>query len=1127
MKLEIILLSLCIIILLSGCSQQEPYQIDGNKVWMENSSYGKIEVTPHTCTDIPCCQYANLTSYLNTQNLDVAFRFEDPIKGKIWRLNNGNWIDVTSYIEHLNYQDKDYYIAENINFVKDTKYAYKWCFEPKIGTTGKWDLLLKRSSDTVQEAQESGNFIILDPWWNTSYSLRKQINISNVLDTLTNYSIKLNVTYDSNMQNDFDDLRFTNATNGTLPYWIEQKSNGVEAIVWVKADVINSNTNTTIYMYYNNSASTSAADIKQAFEFGDDFDDSSLDTNLWKNFTSDGVTTESNGYLKLYATDTAGYGEVMSKINFTVNYSATAHLNFSNTSANYDRIGFATMNAHPSQNSDNYHEFFEYHASQWILRNGNLTGTYDNTRDNPGHTIFKLEIVRNSTNSSMMSNSSSPYYTNQQKYYTGELPFIISGQRSGGVAMVVNYTYVRPWRYPEPVVSFGSEEAGGFTIDLVYPTDDSFYNTTLINFNCSALDSSETKNITLFIDGALNYTKLGTGTAFLELYKSYTMPGTNHTWTCKARNADNVEATTTTNDFEIDLTPPTLNIITPTGTISKLAYNTYNQSLNFTASDKNLDICWYQYNSTNKTISCSSNSSFIIDNNQTDFIFFVNDSANHEVSQLVNFNYTIFEYSQSYTATAYETAFENFTINFKQDQGLWGITEAKLIYNNTEYAGTINSSTNNAYFLKQLQIPSNNSLSTYGFYWQFEMTNGTGTFKYNSTEKTQTVNTINLIECDTTTYNVTALNFTTKEEGSFAITKTSLEANFNYWGGGDGSIHSTYNFANLTENNSNFQFCIDPAFASFQVDAIISYYATGYDRREYFLSNYTINNVSNNINLYLASTATTDVFTFTVIDQNEDPVSGAEIRVQRWDIGTNNFYTVGIIHTSSAGTGLINLRLNDAWYRYQVLYDDQLYLTTEPVKESTTSRTLKINLAQQNPFEQFLSISHELTFNKNTNVTVFTYADASGATATGCLKVLKLMANTSAIDYNSCVQTTSGTLSTTIVGNGTYAIQGILKLNSNNSNVEQVVDELIVTLGKAERFVTIQTYGQFISLLIIGTMATIGVAVGSIILGCCLIIGALIGLNLLGWLNVTATVIYALGSIMILIIVIASKKRGE
>ena len=82
---------------------------------------------------------------------------------------------------------------------------------------------------------------------------------------LSNYQIKVHVDYDSSMQSDFDDLRFTNASGDNLSYWIEEKSDGVEAEVWVEVDSIVASDVTTIFMWYGNSGATKGSNFFDTF----------------------------------------------------------------------------------------------------------------------------------------------------------------------------------------------------------------------------------------------------------------------------------------------------------------------------------------------------------------------------------------------------------------------------------------------------------------------------------------------------------------------------------------------------------------------------------------------------------------------------------------------------------------------------------------------------------------------------------------------------------------------------------------------------------------------------------------------------------------------------------------------
>jgi len=91
--------------------------------------------------------------------------------------------------------------------------------------------------------------------WLSDWSYRKKITITGTHPA--DYQLKINLTYDSHMMSDFRDIRFTeNETGPELPYWIESKTDGVFAIVWVKRSQA-SGADATIYLYYGNPSATS------------------------------------------------------------------------------------------------------------------------------------------------------------------------------------------------------------------------------------------------------------------------------------------------------------------------------------------------------------------------------------------------------------------------------------------------------------------------------------------------------------------------------------------------------------------------------------------------------------------------------------------------------------------------------------------------------------------------------------------------------------------------------------------------------------------------------------------------------------------------------------------------------
>jgi parallel beta-helix repeat protein len=128
-------------------------------------------------------------------------------------------------------------------------------------------------------------------WYDMNWPYRKPITITSTGTALANYQVSVSVAYETEMQADFDDLRFAADDGNTLiDYWLESKIDSVSASVWVEAPTILASGGTTIYMYYGNPLATSASNGEATFMFFDDFNDNSIDTNKWGSFDLNGCT---------------------------------------------------------------------------------------------------------------------------------------------------------------------------------------------------------------------------------------------------------------------------------------------------------------------------------------------------------------------------------------------------------------------------------------------------------------------------------------------------------------------------------------------------------------------------------------------------------------------------------------------------------------------------------------------------------------------------------------------------------------------------------------------------------------------------------------------------------------------
>jgi hypothetical protein len=497
---------------------------------------------------------------------------------------------------------------------------------------------------------------------------------------------------------------------------------------------------------------------------------------------------------------------------------------------------------------------------------------------------------------------------------------------------------------------------------------------------------------------------------------------------------------------------------------------------------------------------------------------------------------TLIVNSVTFDTPVVSTTSQYFTLNVTWDSITYPNLNAQLVYNGTPYGSIVTpEGSNGAIITNTIGIPSVIIDTNFTFFWNLTISDGTQTY-VQTDDYNQTVNPSQVVACGGIS-NTTLVTFTTKEEATFNLLNASIEINLQY-GGSNISQNEEYNFSDYIENNSNWSICIYPSTGFTYMSGIVSYYKSinaSYDRRDYWLNNALFTNETNNITLYLASTASTDIFTFTVKDESDSPVIGAYIYVERWDIGGNNFYTVSILKTDSDGKAFMNLRLNDAWYRYKVVTDGVLRLTEGPYKESTTSRTLRINTGSQvingqiyEPLSTINGITHSLSFNNVTNTFTFSYTDVSGSTSTGCIWIDQILMAAPNRIYTSCINSASGTLSYPVVGNGTFAAYGVLTLDGNYSNYQSIVDTLQVTIGGLERFAIVGTYGRVITLIAVGTAAMIGVASGSIFLGLLLVIATIFGADLIGLINVTSpsNVIFTLIAILVMIIITAARRRN-
>lgn len=151
------------------------------------------------------------------------------------------------------------------------------------GTCGniRWDdssCLLLSEAHYRWRNDDGGEGAPSSEWYESSWSKRKRLTIANAnANNYTNIPVKVDVTYDGDMNSNFTDLRFTDSSGTTsIPYWIESSITSATSTVWVRVPSLPASSQAVVYMYYGTSTTQSLSSSTSTFSFIDDFEDDNI-----------------------------------------------------------------------------------------------------------------------------------------------------------------------------------------------------------------------------------------------------------------------------------------------------------------------------------------------------------------------------------------------------------------------------------------------------------------------------------------------------------------------------------------------------------------------------------------------------------------------------------------------------------------------------------------------------------------------------------------------------------------------------------------------------------------------------------------------------------------------------------
>jgi hypothetical protein len=365
----------------------------------------------------------------------------------------------------------------------------------------------------------------------------------------------------------------------------------------------------------------------------------------------------------------------------------------------------------------------------------------------------------------------------------------------------------------------------------------------------------------------------------------------------------------------------------------------------------------------------------------------------------VQLNATITYDSQTFDSSVFEGQNSNFWIKVNSTSDIQNVN-AWLVYNGTSYAYTTKQQDGSYWtFTKSLTIPSVNADTNINFYWNFTYSNATNTYAQNFSSYNQTVYRLSITNC--TSGNFT-LNFTGYDEETKNLLGYSMDAAFTYWPSGK---TFTKNLSVELRNNNTYYFCIAPSGATIYFDATIKYWNSSYTTRYYYLTNATLTNSTQNINLYLLNSSSSTLITINILDQLNNPQTDVVVMIEKQNIGNDSYSLVAETKTDYSGNSYAYLKLGE---NYKVLLISNGIVLREYNPFQLQSTSLPFYISQSTIPEYFSYIGKVATscnLDNSTNALICNYIDTSGLTMDMTLKVTQI---TQAGDMDYCLNSSSG-----------------------------------------------------------------------------------------------------------------------
>ncbi len=844
-------------------------------------------------------------------------------------------------------------------------------------------------------------------WFDLAFEKRRQININNTGSAITNASIIVNISKETGMAHDFADIRFSNFDGDSeLFYYIENKTDNVNAYVFVRIPTLSATSVTSIYLYFNNNTPVSSkSNFNNAFLFADDFNQ-----NTTLNYTYTGNQPR-------YRWNTNG--------TFTQGCGA-ADGTYCGIVPNIQGINTAYIIDYNSSQSNYNNGYMGIAGFTTTSTNGYYIRT---TPPTPVYEIGKVNVADIASTALTITDDTfyrktTWFYGNGTFkgifYYQDLTPKIVTGVNTdltqsgqyrshilcGGAKPSCNQTFdwlrVYPILTSEPVITYGTIEEGYTLIVSSHnPTANQVFTTNNIFFNCSVESLLlQAVNLSLYINSALNKTEVNTTSPQnLTLTETYYLPEGSHSYYCSATDTNDNILSSGTKTFYIDQTSPVVNFVYPINNQEFLTKNdTINISFNTTATDNiALSSCAYIQNifpgNVFRYVTCGQNTTYNLTTyggQNNNISYFANDTANNQATTSIQVYVNKISDSLSFSNKILSEQSQTIYLYINATNLTSYLTTANLTYNNTIYPMTLSSvSSNSATFYVTINSPTATIISNKTIYANYTIHGN----KQSTSLYYQLVNPYVSFTFSNATCKDIIYNFTLYDEQNLSLMYNgTIEYNLYY---GSSTNSTKLNSYGIITPATNLYICGNFSVTDSWVldSAEFKYYKDEYARETYYLlKNTTITNQTINVSLYglIADKNTPFIITYNYVSFTPRPDS--LIFINRKYISLGTYKTIEIVKTDSLGTATANMEAVDSdsnvIYQFVVtdLYGNILSIFNDlSVKcQNELTGECKINLNAQsssgsiNINQSVYNMYYELDYNTITKLISATFTNSDG-----------------------------------------------------------------------------------------------------------------------------------------------------